>query len=517
MKILLVVPQFDIFPVGIAYISAALKQAGHSVDCFIFDEIQRMEVELANGYDFVATGGLSSQFEQLNQIAVTASRAQVPLIAGGGIITSEPELMSRSLSVRYAVIGEGEDTICELFACLERGERPTGVAGIGYFEGDRFVLTPARKQREDLDVLPWPDFEGFNFGAYLDKLRPTDSYIYDVTDSPREYPLISSRSCPFLCTFCYHPVGDKYRQRSLDSIMAELEVMIPRYRINILAIYDELFSYEEERVYEFCRRFKAFTDTLSWQVGWFCQMRVAGLKDEMLDAMRVSGCFMVSYGFESYSPVVLRSMRKHISPEQIHQVLHATLDRKISIQANFIFVDPAETIRTALETLEFWKEHQEAGILLGFILAIPDSALYRLCIEKGIITDRFDYIKNHLGATLNMTSLSEAEFYRLRSIVYQYTHRYSISAVPLNKTKSSVTVSCPHCAKTTTYNNYRINARFYRKMIYCRNCRKRFFLVSISYKVFAWLAGHATTPIRYNLIKKIENLFLLIFGEYLNP
>src|SRR6266702_4253746 len=108
MKILLVVPQFDIFPVGIAYISAALKQAGHSVDCFIFDEIQRMEVELANGYDFVATGGLSSQFEQLNQIAVTASRAQVPLIAGGGIITSEPELMSRSLSVRYAVIGEGE-------------------------------------------------------------------------------------------------------------------------------------------------------------------------------------------------------------------------------------------------------------------------------------------------------------------------------------------------------------------------------------------------------------------------
>ena len=507
MRVLLVAPPFNIFPVGISYISAALKRAGHDVTGHHFQKTENFIAELQKKYDVVATGGLSSQFRQLKNIVGLARSSNTPVIVGGGIITSEPELMSRSLIADYAVIGEGEETIVELLSCIKQGGNPSTVAGIGYFLGKQFVLTEPRKQNEDLDALPRPDYDCFGYGEFLDTMKPTDQYAYDIFDHPREYPLVSSRSCPFQCTFCYHPVGDKYRQRSLDSIMAELEVVVPKYRINIVGILDELFSYDEKRVLEFSTRFKKFADTLPWEVRWGCQMRVAGLQENMLDAMRNSGCYVVSYGFESYSQDVLKSMKKHITPQQIHHAVHATLDRRISIQANFIFGDKTETLATARETLDFWKDHPEAGILLAFIIACPNSAMYRYCIEKGIIQDRVDFITGHLFDILNMTSMSNADFYKLVTLVYKYTHKYSVYAIPLKRTPTSLTVRCPHCREVNEYKNYATSRFIYRKMMYCRHCRKRFFSISRAYQLFAKLIAHLLPPFSYRVYAFLQKIF----------
>lgn len=137
MKLLLVMPYTTIYPVGIAYVSAALKRAGHMVDCTVFNNYEALIRQVESGYDFVATGGLSSEYAKLNLIVGIARRAGVKTIAGGGIITSEPELMSRALQVNYGVIGEGEETIVELLACLEHGGEVSEVK--------RSVLSPWRR------------------------------------------------------------------------------------------------------------------------------------------------------------------------------------------------------------------------------------------------------------------------------------------------------------------------------------------------------------------------------------
>ena len=504
MKILLVAPQSAIFPTGIAYISASLKHAGHDVDCCIFDKPDDLVERLYQQYDFLATGGLSCQFVQLRKITDTAKRTHTKVIVGGGIITSEPALMSRALNADYAVIGEGEETIIELMNCLENNGDLSRVAGIGYLEGGDFVFTGSRKPQENLDSLPWPDFDGFEFHRMLDSMKPMG--YSDIFDYPREYPMITSRSCPFLCTFCYHPLGNKYRRRSVDSVMRELETAIPKYRINLVSIYDELFSYNEKRVYEFCRRFREFTDTLHWEVKWCCQMRVDRLKDSMLDTMRESGCFLISYGFESYSPTVLKSMKKHISPEQIHHAVHATLDRGISIQGNFIFGDKAETIQTAQETLDFWKDHLEAGIALFFIFVCPNSEIYQHCIKKGIIKDKLDFIANHLFDVLNMTAMSDAEFFKLRTMVAKYTAKYSVHSVPLKRTPTSVTLRCPHCRGMIEFGNFAIKGLLYNIPVFCRNCRKRFFIVSRLSRIYIKLVALALTltPSIYWIIWKLK-------------
>lgn len=496
--------QSEYFPVGIAYVAASLKSAGHNVDCYIFTTPDGLRERLRSGYDALATGGLSSQYGPIKNISEIARASGILLIMGGGIITSEPELMSRALQVDFAVIGEGERAIVDLLACIESKGDFSLVDGIGYFSGEQYVLTNSRAQIEDLDSLPMPDYEGFGLQRKIDAAMSSDQYHYDIFDNPREYPIITSRSCPFMCTFCYHPSGDKYRTRSVDSIMTELKIVIPQYRINIVSIYDELFSYSDERVYEFCAKFSEFVATLPWKVGWTCQMRVSGLKDNMLDAMKDAGCYMVSYGFESYNPLVLKSMKKGITPEQIHHAIHATLDRKISIQANFIFGDKAETIETARETLDFWKDHQEAGILLAFILACPNSAMYQYCIEKGIIQDRLEFIKYNIHDIYNMTSMSDVEFLGLKVLVQKYMVRYSPYAVPIGGTSTSLTIKCPHCNEINEYKNYVKKKKLYNRMMYCRSCRKRFFYVGLLYKLFSGLIAFMTTPLLYkmNLIRR---------------
>ena len=210
MKILVVMPNDNIFPVGITYITASLKKAGHLVDGIIYSNYDILVEKLRNNYDFVATGGLSAEYIKLKYISNIAQQANTKIIMGGGIITSEPELMSKALNVDYSIIGEGEETIIELITCIEKNENLSNVKGICYFDKGDLKITEKRSQIEDLDSIPWPDYDAFNFSKRLESMKPTDQYYYDIFDYPREYPLVASRSCPFLCTFCFHPAGNRY-------------------------------------------------------------------------------------------------------------------------------------------------------------------------------------------------------------------------------------------------------------------------------------------------------------------
>lgn len=488
-----------LFPLGLAYISSVLKQSGHHVDCLNLnhrsgsvENLIHEALDAGGKYDFACTGGLSPYYRHIKKIAdaVHSHKSDTRLILGGGLISSEPELMLNALNPDFIVIGEGEKAIVELLSCLESKGDLSGVHGIGYRDkSGKVVCNEPQPAIMDLDSLPWPDFEGFEFGTYLDNLKPTDQFFYDLHDFPRVYPIICSRSCPYRCTFCFHPLGNKYRQRSMDSIMQELEVAIKLYRVNVIAIYDELFSYDRERVYEFCKRLKKLQEETSWEIKWSCQMRVDGLDEEFLKTMKDAGCYMVSYGFESYNQVVLDTMKKHITTEQIDNAVQLTLKNNISIQGNFIFGDRSETTQTANETLTYWKRNNHAGILLGFISPYPGTELYNNCIKKGIIKDKLDFIENHIFDIINMTdAMTDDEFEKLKLDIFEAKLRYSIYAKPLSLKKTedgtyNIQVKCPHCLEILEYKRYAIPSRlFYNIMAYCRRCRRRFNLVSGLYK-----------------------------------
>jgi len=213
----------------------------------------------------------------------------------------------------------------------------------------------------------------------------------------------------------------------------------------------------------------------------------------MLETLKDSGCHAISFGFESYSPIILKSMKKPITPKQIDNALKLSMEIGLSVQANFIFGDVAETTETANETLEYWKNNCNGQVKLGFIQPYPGSAIYNYCIKKGIIKDKLGFIKNKISHTnwLNMTkNMTDSEIQKLKQDILNARRDYGnyIIHKKINKTNRkniyNLSATCPHCKKTIEYKNcYHENKYFYNMHVSCRNCKKRFFIVSQLYKI----------------------------------
>ena len=504
MKILLIVPRFNptnkvnydyIFPLGLGYISSILKKAKYKVTNLNLNHMDGELEDIINNaldeqkYDALCTGHIGTGFVIIKRIINTAynHKSRPIIIIGGPIITSEPEFMAENLRFDYGVMGEGERTTLELLECIKNNDNPRDVDGIVYKNVNKIIITKPRSVIEDLDTIPIPDFDGFEFGKLLDNTCSNDNLGSIVSDYPRVYPIICSRGCPFSCTFCYHSLGRKYRVRSVDNVISELRKNIKKYRINSIFIYDDLFSANKDRLNEFCVKIKKLFKQISWKCNWLCQLSVNTVDREMLEMLKDSGCNFVSYGFESISPVVLKNMKKPITSKKIAEAFDLTMDVGLALQAGFIFGDPAETTETARETLDYWRK-SKGQIRLGFIQPYPGSEIYNGCIEKGIIKDKLDFMNTlSLGKTLyyNMTEkLNDVQFNQLIEDIHsiQMKYGYFISPYYMKKYKENIyniKVVCPFCNKKITYKNFRItNKILFSHFTICKKCMMRFFVVS---------------------------------------
>ena len=397
-----------IFPLGIAYVSAALKQAGYPVftanldfpESDLFAVLQDMLVN--HHIDVVCTGGLSLDCHKIKAV-IDASRKINPKIitvVGGGIISSDPETAMRVLDADIGVIGEGEQTMCDLARALDNGEAYDSVAGLIYRQADHsLVTTVPRQEIADLDSIPFPDYEGFNYDLWVNYFGGAGV-------------LLSERSCPYRCTFCFHPTGGKYRQRSLDNVFREIDYQIEHFHINSIGLSSELFAATKQRVLEFCDRIK------NYQISWSCCLRVTDVDADLLKRMQEAGCNLICYGLESADDDILKSMRKGIRVEQIKRALDLTYEAGISTEAsNFIFGDINENAETVANTMRFWWQYNhKTHINLSLIQTYPGTYLYEYACKNGIITNKEQFLRDGCPI-INVSKLSNAEFHDLTSMV----------------------------------------------------------------------------------------------------
>ena len=208
-----------------------------------------------------------------------------------------------------------------------------------------------------------------------------------------------------------------------------------------------------------------------------CQLRVDDVDEEMLSVMKNAGCFLISYGFESASNPILKSMKKHITVDQIEKALQISKKVGIGIQGYFIFGDPSETTQTAHETLEFWKKHKDYHITLGYIRPYPGSVLWNNALKSGaIITDedQLRFLEKCISNPPNLSKLTEEEWFNLQkdvqSAIISNDHFGMFIASEKNADKTyKITIRCPHCKHIITYDNFhqRILGIF---KLPCRHC-----------------------------------------------
>ena len=426
---------------------------------------------IAENIDTVGIGGLSRNFSNIKDALNYARKARpgIRTLIGGALFSTEPELVFNELGADFGIFGEAEETVSELVEVLGHGGDISTVNGIAYKDRNACMTRTAdRAPIEDIDALPLPDYDGFNMGKYLQLIDIRGDW---VSDNPRVFPLLASRSCPFKCTFCYHTIK-KYRQRSLDNIFAEIDYAVENYQINGLDIFDDLFSVNRDRLIEFCQRIKGYN------LFWMPQLRVDGVDSEMLKIMRNSGCWSISYGLESMSPVVLKSMKKRIAPGQIEHALSLTYENQIDIQGNFIFGDDAETLATANETVNWWVSNLKYRINLTPIETYPGTELYIEAEKKGIIENPLKFLEKACPQVNNAQFSYETYSALMKRI--SFFQDFVRIPCPIEwikpadkeglKNRFAIGIWCPHCGDRIVYNNIPLGYG----LLCCRNCRGRF-------------------------------------------
>ena len=506
MHVLLVVPRYSAswgeyyqIPLGLGYIASAMKDAGHAVTSLNLNhyhgtigELVAAKVAEVNP-DVCASGSLAPFLAILKEIFSAAKKAKPGIIniAGGGMVSGEPEMSLRVMDIDVAVISEGEQTIVELLDRLEKSKDLRDVSGIVFWERDgKVVQTPPRAQAHDLGKIAWPDYELLECDKNLANQRALDSYFFhsQPESRPRAIDMITSRSCPFSCTFCFHPVGKVYRERPLDDYFAELDMVVARYKINMVALIDELFSLRKQRLLEFCERIKPY------KLQWMIQLHVSSATEETVKALHDAGCTYISYGIESMSPQILGSMKKKSKPERIASALAMTYENRIGIQGNLLFGDKAETLETANESMHWWAFNRRYQVNLTPLMVFPGSPDYYEALEDGLIVDRATYVRD-IPPDFNISQMNDKNMEMLRFQVWVFANtllnmaplrvfELSAAQVPDRDATYDIVWGCPNCGHRNDYLGIILPPDHGHSLrLTCRDCLSRWDVENKAYRL----------------------------------
>lgn len=449
-------------PVGVGYISACLKQAGHEVR-LVNPNHSRLELadlitaEIRSfAPEIVGVGGMAFHFNEIAAVAKLVRKIlpEAILLAGGALVTAQPRTILQGIpELDFGVVGEGEYTTVELVNSLQEGGDLSRIAGIVYRSADNPLNiheNPPRPVPDDLDALPPCDYEGLGIEVYASLHRPGECAPALINSyASRVLPIMTSRGCPYACTFCCHQAAGRcYRSRSLDSVFAEIEDAVAKWGINCLFIYDDLFCLGQDRLEAFCRRIAPMG--LRWQ----CSLTARQVRPELLDLMRESGCCCIGLGVESMSPPVLASMGKHATRALLDEVLPVVYEARIGLWSNLIFGDPAENLETVTETLEWYGNHPEYNLRAAWIGYHPGSRIYDEALAKGLIGDPIEYLSTR-SSEINGTAMTDEEFLTARLLVdralLSFGHAGKLLELYTDEAgNSAARCRCPHCGAEGT-------------------------------------------------------------------
>ena len=370
MKILLVVPTFHYkgqsvtylsmsdFPTGLAYIASALKRAGHEVIGLNLNNNTKYPsayLSMANQIhktlekekpDLIGLGGLCIDYAFIKDaIEVIRRYTKAPIVMGGGIIGNDKEFIFNLLKPDFCIWGEGEEAIVKLTDTLENNKRPDGINNLAYWTENGAVFNKTNYDYGKLDDRAFPDYEPFGIQEMLDDYSMSTRILYKYSRPyPRAMTINTARSCPFNCSFCTHSGGPKYRARSIGNILEEIKEFYEKYGFNVLIIGDELFAVNKKRMREFCEKLIKAKKEYDWDFDWMFQTHAnARLDKETLELAKKAGCYFFSYGLESASPKVLKSMNKKTNVNQFIEAIELAKEVGIGFGGNLLFGDPVET------------------------------------------------------------------------------------------------------------------------------------------------------------------------------
>lgn len=344
-------------PNGVLSLAVQARAAGHEVEVFNLYDFPWSQITALLRSMKADVFGMSCLTTNRRGTAYLAEflRQHHPeshIVVGGPHVTALPrETLRFTPAIDTVVVGEGEWTFMELLERLAKGEPATGIAGTAYREDGEVRMAPARDRQDIDELLP-------------------------VAEQFPSRVVLTSRGCPFNCTFCGSEVvwGRKVRFHSVDYTLDVLERLVNEHGLKNLAIKDDTFTANKKRAQAICEGIiERGIDFV-----WSCDTRANCLSEELLHVMRRAGCQRLSFGVESADPKVLESIGKKISPEMVFKATRMAQKFGFHIRYYMIVGNRGETRATLKKNQDFIRKARPNEAFYYLMSLLPGTAEYQI-------------------------------------------------------------------------------------------------------------------------------------------
>jgi anaerobic magnesium-protoporphyrin IX monomethyl ester cyclase len=361
--------------------------------------------------DILGFSVLLSAAKEAPKIAerVKADNPNIIIVFGNYHATFNAERILRKYPfVDVVARGEGEYTSLELAGCLEKKENLDEVRGITFRKADKIISTPDRPLIKKVDELPFPD-RNLTGAKYT-------STIFGVKVNTKKFTtLVSSRGCPFRCSFCgiRKFARGMWRPRSVENVIEELEFLQSEgYEQFLFA--DDNFTLDAKRVSKLCRRMRK----AGMDIEWFCDSRVDHVSYDMFREMVKTGCRCLFFGIESGNQRILDYYKKGITPEQTEGAVCKARKAGVDIiVGSFIVGAPDETRREIVNTLQFANKLDIDVPDVNILGAHTGTDIWNELVAKGFI-DEEKYWETEVCIPRDLST--PVPYEEVRSLVYKY-------------------------------------------------------------------------------------------------
>jgi len=361
--------QFPLPRLGTLILGAMMKKRGWDVEVFV-EELRAIRFEAVREADLVGISTITSTAPRAYQLAEKVRSMGRPVIMGGPHVTF---LADEALEhADFVIRGEGEVPLMAFIDAWEGDRDFRRVPNLSFHDASGHIHNPRRAMLRDLDALPFPD---------LSLLKPDRN----IKLGRRTIPILTSRGCPFDCSFCSVTgmFGKKYRFRSTESIIRELRNHDSRR--NIIFFYDDNFTANRERARELLEamireRFKFL---------WTTQVRADIARDvALVKLMKKAGCHTLYIGFESVNPRSLEAMKKKQTVDQIREAVRVLRRHGIRIHGMFVYGFDDDDWKTIKATVKFAKKAKLTSTQFLILTPLPGSEWYEKISAENRITFR---------------------------------------------------------------------------------------------------------------------------------
>ena len=390
-------------PLGLAYLAAVAERRGDVVRVHDGDvEDTRLEEIVRQFAPEVV--GITANTTQImaawRDAELIKSMGDAIVVLGGPHPTTLPEESAAKPGVDVVVRGEGEMTWLELLAAFEglseqepaaRSSLPAllqPIRGITFVDEEGVpASTPDRPTipAAELDKMPYPAWHLFSLDLYTN-LQPTVDHV-----EGRSLPILTSRGCPYRCSYCSQIGPRRWRARSAESIVAEWRWLVREQGAAEIGVLDDSFNIDRQRVLEVCARL--VEEGLN-EVPWIMinGIRANIADEEVLGAMKGAGCIRAAFGVESGNQEILKTVvDKHLTLDQVRAAFKAARAVGMETIGFFIVGLPGETEETMDDTIRFACELDPVVANFSIATPFPGTDMYETVQAEGkILAETWD-------------------------------------------------------------------------------------------------------------------------------